>query len=35
VLDRGAIVLQGDSAQLLAEPAALDRWLAVSAGRSG
>ena len=32
VLDRGAVVLQGESAALLAEPARLDRWLAVSRG---
>jgi len=30
VLDRGAVVLEGASAALLAEPAQLDRWLAVA-----
>jgi branched-chain amino acid transport system ATP-binding protein len=30
VIDRGAVVHQGDSAALLADPAQLDRWLAVS-----
>jgi branched-chain amino acid transport system ATP-binding protein len=32
VIDRGAVVHQGDSAALLADPAQLDRWLAVSRG---
>jgi len=30
VLDRGAVVHRGDSAALLADPAQLDRWLAVA-----
>ena len=32
VLDRGSVVHEGDSAALLAEPALLERWLAVGQG---
>jgi branched-chain amino acid transport system ATP-binding protein len=32
VLDRGAVVHRGQSEELLADPARLERWLAVSSG---
>jgi branched-chain amino acid transport system ATP-binding protein len=35
VLDRGQVVHRGSSAELLAEPARLERWLAVSGAAAG